>query len=284
MSYRKSLFTMVLLGASLFGLVACSGEDGNMKSGELQLPVLSQAQIDALAGKTFYFAHQSVGYNIVDGMEKVLEKIGHPGLFAVKELKPGEPVPQKGLLHSAIGHNGDPESKMNNFQAFLDKRLGDTQPDMAMLKFCYVDISQKTDVLALVKEYGDAMSRLGEEHPQTLFIYATVPLRVFNHSWKAGIKRLLGMDVWGDEANIKRNEYNAMIRKKYAQTGHLADIAYWESHYPDGKQHTVELLGGRYAELIPEYSDDGKHLNNYGQQVVAGRLLEFLAGLVNKTP
>ena len=36
-----------------------------MKSGELQLPVLSQAQIDALAGKTFYFAHQSVGYNIV---------------------------------------------------------------------------------------------------------------------------------------------------------------------------------------------------------------------------
>ncbi|WP_294042122.1 hypothetical protein [Thiolapillus sp.] len=65
MSYRKSLFTIVLLGASLFGLVACSGEDGNMKSGELQLPVLSQAQIDALAGKTFYFAHQSVGYNIV---------------------------------------------------------------------------------------------------------------------------------------------------------------------------------------------------------------------------
>ena len=31
MSYRKSLFTIVLLGASLFGLVACSGEDGNMK-------------------------------------------------------------------------------------------------------------------------------------------------------------------------------------------------------------------------------------------------------------
>ena len=91
MRYRKSLFTMVLLAASLFGLVACSGEEGNMKSGELQLPELSQAQIDALSGKTFYFAHQSVGYNIVDGVEKVLEKIGHPGLFTVKELKPGEP-------------------------------------------------------------------------------------------------------------------------------------------------------------------------------------------------
>jgi len=284
MRYRKSLVVIVLLAAGFFGLTACTGEDRNMNSDEPQLPVLSEAQINALAGKTFYFAHQSVGYNIVDGVQKVLKKLGHPDLFAIKELRPGEPVPNIGLLHSTIGHNGDPESKMSDFQAFLDKRLGDIQPDMAMLKFCYVDINDKTDVSALASEYGNAISRLSKGHPQTLFIYTTIPLRVFNHSWKASMKRLLGMDVWGDEANIKRNAYNAMIRDKYAQSGHLADVAYWESHYPDGKVHTAEISGKKYMELIPEYSDDGKHLNSYGQQVVAGRLLVFLAGLATEKP
>ena len=74
------------------------------------------------------------------------------GLGCPKIYHEAEDTLEKGLLHSTIGHNGDPESKMNDFQTFLDKRLGDTQPDMAMLKFCYVDISKKTDVPALVKE------------------------------------------------------------------------------------------------------------------------------------
>ncbi|WP_456406383.1 hypothetical protein [Thiolapillus sp.] len=279
MKYRNELVILITLFMSLFVLVACSGEDDNMKPVVPPLPTLTDAQVKALSGKTFYFAHQSVGYNIVDGVEKVLEKLGYPGLFKVKELKPGEPVPEDGLLHSTIGKNGDPESKMSEFQAYLDERLGSTKPDMAMLKFCYVDIGKDTDVSALVDEYSQTMSKLDERHPETVFLHTTVPLRVFNSGWKASIKRLLGMEVWGDQANIKRNEYNALVRKKYAGTGHLADIADWESRFPDGREYRVEVLGGRYAALIPAYTDDGRHLNAYGQQIVAGRLLEFLAGL-----
>ncbi|HID45162.1 MAG TPA: hypothetical protein EYP34_05360 [Chromatiaceae bacterium] len=237
-----------------------------------------------MSGKTFYFAHQSVGYNIVDGVEKVLEKMGYPNLFKVKELKPGEPVPTGGLLHSTVGENGDPASKMSEFQAYLDERLGNARPDMAMLKFCYVDIGKDTDVSALANEYSQTMSKLDARHPETVFLHTTVPLRVFNDGWKATIKRLFGMVVWGDQANIKRNEYNALIRSKYAITGRLADIADWESRFPDGREYRVDVLGGRYAALIPAYTDDGRHLNAYGQQIVAGRLLEFLAGLVTETP
>ncbi len=282
MRYGRLSIARIVLGAVFLVLGACG--DDSMKQEAIPLPALSPEQIDALSGKTFYFAHQSVGYNIIDGVEKVLARMGLPGLFTVKELKPGEPVPSAGLLHSTIGSNGDPGSKMKEFQAFLENRLGDSRPDMAMLKFCYVDIGKETDVPALVDEYAGTMSRLQAEFPQTVFLYSTVPLRVFDSSLKAKLKRLLGMEVWGDQANIKRNQYNRMIREKYSATGHLADVADWESRFPDGREYRVKVLGGEYAALIPAYTDDGKHLNAYGQEVVAGRLLAFLARLVTKQP
>ncbi len=282
MRYGRLSIALIVLGAIYLVLGACG--DDSMKQEAIPLPALSPEQINALSGKTFYFAHQSVGYNIIDGVEKVLARMGLPGLFSVKELKAGEPVPSAGLLHSTIGSNGDPGSKMKEFQAFLENRLGDRRPDMAMLKFCYVDIGKETDVPALVDEYAGTMSRLQAEFPQTVFLYSTVPLRVFDSSLKARLKRLLGMEVWGDQANIKRNEYNAMIRGKYAATGHLADVADWESRFPDGREYRVKVLGGEYAALIPAYTDDGKHLNAYGQEVVAGRLLAFLARLVTEQP
>lgn len=280
MRYGKSLVRILLFGLMIAVLSACGEDDNGMLNQAPPLPTLTDTQIKALSGKTFYFAHQSVGYNIVDGVEKVLNRMGHPGLFSIKELKAGQSVPQSGLLHSTIGTNGDPKSKMNEFQAYLDERLGNTHPDIAMLKFCYVDIGKDTDVTALAMAYDQTMSQLDARHPLTVFLHTTVPLRVFNSGWKASIKRLLGMEVWGDQENIKRNEYNALIRKKNAASGHLADIADWESHFPDGREYRVDVLGGQYAALIPAYTNDGRHLNAYGQQVVAGRLLEFLAGLV----
>ncbi|WP_457673012.1 hypothetical protein [Thiolapillus sp.] len=278
MRYGKSLIARILPGVFLLALAAC-GDDG-VKQEAVPLPQLSPEQVRALAGRTFYFAHQSVGYNIIEGVEKVLARMGMPGLFTVRELKPGEPVPRASLLHSTIGSNGDPASKMEEFQSFLEERLGDSRPDLAMLKFCYVDIGRETDVSALAGEYTDTMSRLQAEFPQTVFLYSTVPLRVFDNSIKARLKRLLGMEVWGDRANIKRNEYNEMIRSRFSASGHLADVADWESRFPDGREYRVKVLGGEYAALVPAYTDDGKHLNAYGQQVVAGRLLMFLAGLV----
>ncbi len=277
---NRSLIGRFLPGILFLVLVACSEKNGRQES--LPLPQLSSEQIAALSGKTFYFAHQSVGYNIVEGMDKILQRMGLSGLFNIKEIKPGTPVPRSGLLHSAIGHNGNPKSKMKEFQSFLETRLKDSVPDMAMLKFCYVDVGEKTDVSILVDDYTHTMSRLQTEFPKTVFIYSTIPLRVFDDSWKADVKRLIGMDVWGDQANIKRNEYNAKIRARYAASGHLADIADWESRFPDGREYRVSILGGEYAALIPTYTNDGKHLNAYGQQVVAGRLLKFLAELVTR--
>ncbi len=282
MRNKNLFFSTILLGLSILLAPACSEEGNRVKGKEPPLPTLTDAQLKALSGKTFYFAHQSVGYNIVEGVGKVLERMGRPDLLRIKELQAGQSVPPAGLLHSTVGRNGDPLSKMAEFQSFLDDRLGEIRPDMAMLKFCYLDITEETDVPVLVRKYDEALSSISEGHADTAILYSTVPLRVFNGSWKAKLKRFLGMEVWGDAANITRDEFNEKIREKYAATGRLADIADWESRYPDGRPHRVKLFGKEYAELIPEYSYDGKHLNSYGQQVVAGRLLEFLARLVTE--
>ena len=54
---------------AVLALGACSGDDDSMKRMRPLLPRLTDAQVKALSGKTFYFAHQSVGYNVVDGVE-----------------------------------------------------------------------------------------------------------------------------------------------------------------------------------------------------------------------
>ncbi len=270
----------LILAIVTMALVACSSEEENtLSSVELPLPVLSDSKIKALSGQAFYFGHQSVGYNIVEGVERILDRMGKPGLFSVRELASDQDAVTPGLLHSRVGRNGEPLSKMEDFQRYILGGMGE-KLDVAMLKFCYVDIGKETDIIHMMDEYSKTIDSLRRDYPGILFVYTTVPLREFGNSWKAKLKRLLGMDVWGDQANIKRNEFNADIRKKYSGTGRLADVAGWESRYPDNRKFEMELFGKTYESLIPEYTNDGSHLNEYGQIIVAGRLIEFLAGLV----
>ena len=59
--------------------------------------------------------------------------------------------------------------------------------------------------------------------------------------------------------------------------GETADIAYFESTYPDGKRSTFTKEGKSYFDLAPEYTYDDGHLNEKGRQWVAEHLLNFLA-------
>ena len=44
--------------------------------------------------------------------------MGLSGVLTVKELKPGEQIPDAGLLYSSMGSNGGPESKTRKFRFF----------------------------------------------------------------------------------------------------------------------------------------------------------------------
>ena len=161
------------------------------------------------------------------------------------------------FAHSRVGQNQDWQSKINDFQSKIQNASGDNI-DIAFFKFCYVDITEKTDVQKLFESYKKTMDNLQQEFPKTVFIYATAPLRTVNTTWKTQIKKLLGKDnIWEFADNIKRNKFNDMIRKEYGGTGRLFDIAYAESTYPDGTQKTFENKGKIYASLVPEYTNDG---------------------------
>ncbi len=77
--------------------------------------------------------------------------------------------------------------------------------------------------------------------------------------------------------NVKRNDYNNLIREEYGEGGSLFDIALIQSTLPDGSRSQFKLSGKKYDSLWDGYSRDGGHLLEIGQRKIAGELLAFLA-------
>jgi len=226
-----------------------------------------------------YFGHQSVGLNIIDGIKDVIAQSDRAKLniYDVGEFNKDY---QSGLFHSKIGNNRDPESKINEFIKVINELNG--QIDFGALKFCYVDFDKNTDIKALFNKYENAINKLSEYYPDIRFIHVTVPLKTIDEiTWKVKIKQLLGFEKIRELGeyynNIKRNEYNDLMRKKYSQVGLLFDLAEIESTHMDGKRAVYFIDGKQYYALVPEYTDDGGHLNSTGRSIVADKFLLFIS-------
>lgn len=59
----------------------------------------------------------------------------------------------------------------------------------------------------------------------------------------------------------------------------IFDLAKIESTYSDGSRETFTAQGQTYYSLIPDYTDDGGHLNEAGRKKVSEQLLLFLSNL-----
>jgi hypothetical protein len=126
------------------------------------------------------------------------------------------------------------------------------------------------------------MALLKVDYPNTTFVHFTVPLlRKAKPSLKIWIEKILGKkkEYFDNAHNVKRNKFNDLLRKVYDGKEPLFDIAKIESTYMDGKRETFEANGKTHYSLVPEYTDDGGHLNETGRKKVAEQLLIFLANL-----
>jgi hypothetical protein len=124
------------------------------------------------------------------------------------------------------------------------------------------------------------MSLLKKRFPKTTFVHVTVPLTSSKTGLKPWVKRIIGReDPWGFEENIRRNQFNGLLRKGYQNKEPIFDLAEIESTLPDGTRQTFSKDGNTYYSLIPDYSNDGGHLNELGRKIVAGELLLLLATL-----
>ena len=148
---------------------------------------------------------------------------------------------------------------------------------MALLKFCYVDINANTDAAALFDHYRRAVNELRARNPRTVFVHATLALTTVQAGPKAWVKRLLGRPAYGTVENVRRDEYNRLLRATYAGREPIFDLARIESTAPDGTLVTVTWDGVTAPALSPEYSADGGHLNARGRLLAAREFITVLA-------
>lgn len=232
---------------------------------------------EKLAQKKIYFGHQSVGFNIIDGIKDVIRENPQIKLNIVETSNPADftdPI----FAHSRVGKNVDPKSKVQGIAEFLNNGIGD-KADFAALKFCYVDVTANTVVKDVLKHYEDTMEQAEKEYPKTTIIHFTAPLTRSKTTWKTTVKKLMGRQTWEYDDNIKRNEYNESLLKRFKGKEPVFDLAKIESTYPDGIRSSFTKDGKSYYSLVPEYTSDGGHLNEKGRKIVAEQLLIFLANL-----
>ena len=127
-----------------------------------------------------------------------------------------------------------------------------------MNKLCYIDQG------ASFKYYLHSMTNLESEFPDTVLVYATIPLTTAT-----------------DGDNFLRNAFNDRLREWVRLNGRvLYDIADIEAHGPDGKPCTFDYRNKTCQKLSDQYTTDGGHLNEKGRQAVARGFYALSAALI----
>ena len=261
-------------------LMSCDmNNKNNTEEHSVNLEVLDPV-IEKISNKKIYFGHQSVGNNILSGIEGILSE-EQARKIKILDSQNIDDYKHNMIAHSRIGYNADPMSKIIGFSNYMDN-LRAWKPDMAAFKFCYVDFTLKTNVNKIFAGYINRMSKLKEKYPDTTFIHITVPLTTIQSGFKAELKKILGKPVGGTEANIVRHKYNELLRNKYGSEEPIFDLAQIESTLPDGARSKFQVGGSTYYSLAEVYSSDGRHLNSMGSKIVALKFLEFLSAIADK--
>lgn len=237
------------------------------------VPSASRADLVAVGEARVFFAHQSVGRNVLEILPRLYatHDLPAPQITDLADADPGDR-----LVHTHIGKNGDPLGKIDEYDALIRGGVGDWA-DAAVLKLCYADVSADTDVAGVFAAYHETLTALRAMYPDVAFVAATVPLTTRRD--RAGtVKQWLGRgDRYGPEHNVAREDFNALVRTEYAATGRLFDIAAIEST-ADGGRHVIGRHRGRtYHALDRALARDHGHLNEIGAEAVATDLLAVIA-------
>ncbi len=256
-------------------LTACTG----IPNVELQQKDIKE-NIKTVAKVKIFFGHQSVGQNIVDGLSGIVKESGDTS-FHIINVHKTEKLPKFYFAHTKVGKNRKPETKCTDFAGIIENNLAKDGLQYAFLKFCFVDITEKTDIGAVFDRYRKTIDSLKMQFPQIHFIHFTVPLKTKTKGTKAWLKRLFGILGKREINNMQRFRYNQLLKKNY-HAEPVFDIASIESTYPDGSRETFTKNNKTYYAMLDGYSSDGGHLNAIGRKQVAGKLLSFLAGLIKK--
>jgi len=234
-----------------------------------------KADLRTVSAVRIYFGHQSVGRNILDGLEDLQRGLGQP-VVRVVELGSAGVCDERGiLLHTKIGENERPASKCEDFRRILDQEL-QGRVDVALFKFCYVDFNDASDVTAIFDVYSRTMDDLKRRHPDVVFVHVTAPLRTVDRGPGVWVRELLGRRNRSKHANVRRGEFNRLLKERYAGEP-VFDLAASMSTDADGRRESFKLDGAQNYALVPAYTDDGGHLNAVGRTYAAAAFVHAIA-------
>lgn len=224
---------------------------------------------------TIFFGHQSVGYNIMDGLEAWYNETAVQS--ALVETRDFKEIDSPAFVHFRIGENQDPISKIEDFATILGQ-IPDTLASIAFFKFCYVDIIDTTSVAPLFAMFQERMVQLKQQYPHVKIILVTATYTGIQTGWRALVKRVLFMPLAGELENIKRHQFNTRMLEEMGDNFPVFDLGKIESTLPDGTSNTYKYKGEYYPALCNVYTHDLGHLNESGSRVVSYNLISFLAG------
>lgn len=210
----------------------------------------SQSTMDAIGELNVYFAHASVGGNMMEGLDGL--HFGNPAFYQLSSAW-ASGTPPASVLNGRVYENdrGNPgwQNKLNLFdQALTNGWAG--KVDLAMDKFCYID--QDANAATYLSFMQGLESRFAGSG--TRVVYATMPLTTGD-----------GSD------NILRNDFNNAVRSFVATHSDrllfdIADIEAWDTN---GVEHTFVSGTDAYQQLFSGFTSDGGHLNSLGSERVA---------------
>lgn len=274
---RSVLVPVMVASVALGSVTACGGSDSGASpststaAGGAASPAasaepaavgatVSADEVAAGARARVFFGHQSVGGNVLSGLPRVFTAHNVPAP-PVEEGTAHQGHAGGFVAHAFVGENEKPVSKIRDFDARLRSGLGG-QVNVAMMKFCYVDVTRDTDVNALFTQYRDTLRALERDFPNVRFVAVTVPLTTARS---------------GSEAdNVNREQLNALIRGEYSGR-RLFDLALVESTAPDGARVSGTYQGKQFFALHEGYAADEGHLNSTGSERAASAWLHTVA-------
>ena len=151
---------------------------------------LSDQALEKLALAKIYFGHQSVGSNIMEGVNDLM---GQDPRLKLKIEETDTPSTFQGgvFSHGPVGKNENPASKIDDFADKINAGVGG-KADIAFFKFCYIDVMADRNIDELFSHYRKTMAGLKNSYPKTTFVHVTVPLTIVQTGPKVFIKKMIG--------------------------------------------------------------------------------------------
>lgn len=274
MTHGRAL-AMALLSAVSVG--ACGDEmNGSMvNTAEPMLDQITSRQWERLAEERIFFGHQSVGENLMAGVQEILAERPEIRLRVIETAEPSE-MQGPGFYHAPVGRNGEPASKLTAFDGVVNSSIGES--GTALLKYCYVDVDLNTDPNVLFEDYRRSMASLKARHPRLTVMHLTLPLQADAGTLRHVAAVVRGLPT-GRQLNLIRYRYNELVRQTYGGKEPIFDLARFESIRPDGGMALVRHGRSRVPVLASAWTYDGGHLNEAGRRELAAAFLATLAGI-----